>query len=345
MSKRTSTCRLRGGFGACFERTFVITLARRPERRERLENHLRGVGLDAGVEWVEAVDGRAETPPAGWAAGPGAWGCLRSHLKVLRRARDEHAAHVLLLEDDVLFSPHTVACLPGLVAALPAEWGQFYLGGQHLADPEGTDSPLLWRAGNINRTHAWAASAGALPVIIDHLESLEATASPKGWHVDHQLGAGHRQRLWEALTPSWWLAGQAAGGSDIGKGPVAERWWHHARYAWQLPLIDVEHPAALPPEGAERLHFDPDEEQVTLALASGWAFGRWCVRLAEQALVRGRLPARAGPIPPELAASWPAGVLPWPGCALDVLADYPYNGIFPHPIAGLSATQPTQTKQ
>ena len=226
------------GFGKFFERTCVITLTRRPERRARLERHLRRLGLHHGIQWVDAADGHIQKPPRDWRAGAGAWGCRLSHLHVLQQAQADRVEHLLILEDDVVFSPHTADCLPLLLRDLPAVWGQFYLGGQHLADPAETITPRLWRAVNINRTHAYAVHRPALSAIRAHLARLRDYKG-RQWHVDHQLGRGQESRLWETYAPSWWLAGQAEGRSDIAGDEPEERWWHHPRYALHLPLFTV----------------------------------------------------------------------------------------------------------
>lgn len=331
MKKRSTTMpRSTRGFGAFFERTCVITLARRPERRARLERHLRRLGLHHGIQWVDAVDGSVHKAPRGWRAGGGAWGCRLSHLQVLQQAVADRVEHLLVLEDDVVFSPRTADCLPLLMPDLPPEWGQFYLGGQHLADPAETITPRLWRAVNINRTHAYAVHRQALPAILTHLSRLRDHLG-RQWHVDHQLGSGQTARLWETFAPSWWLAGQAEGASDIAGDEPEERWWHHPRYALQLPLFTVPAGTRLTAAQKRRLIFDPVEERREAAVQDRLSFFQWCRGTAEAALTAGRLPAWRGPLPRGLASAWPAGVRRWQP-APDA-AGYPFNGLFPHPLA------------
>lgn len=321
------------GLSRHFERVCAITLERRPARRERLLSHLRSLELDGGVQCVAAVDGRAEHPPEGWGAGPGAWGCRLSHLALLRQALTDGAEHVLVLEDDVIFSPHTAQCLPRLMQDLPESWGQFYLGGQHLQDPVETVTPLIWRATNINRTHAYAVHRRALPAVVEHLERLGDYLSRGQWHVDHQLGTGQSAGLWETCAPSWWLAGQAEGESDIAGNTPEERWWHHPRYAFHIPLMLVPGNTTPDPEWQRTLWFGPGEELP--AMQSGADFARRCLHLSHEALIRGRLPALAADVPAEWCRCWPAGVRQWCRSLLPCPADYPFNALFPHPMAEL----------
>ena len=318
------------GFGKFFERTCVITLTRRPERRARLERHLRRLGLHHGIQWVDAADGHIQKPPRDWRAGAGAWGCRLSHLHVLQQAQADRVEHLLILEDDVVFSPHTADCLPLLLRDLPAVWGQFYLGGQHLADPAETITPRLWRAVNINRTHAYAVHRPALSAIRAHLARLRDYKG-RQWHVDHQLGRGQESRLWETYAPSWWLAGQAEGRSDIAGDEPEERWWHHPRYALHLPLFTVPDGVRLPAAQKRTLLFDAMDERRQAAMQDRLAFFQWCRGIAEAALTAGRLPAWRGALPKSLVSAWPARVRRWSGTA-DAAA-YPFNGLFPHPLA------------
>lgn len=329
--------RPRGGLSRHFERVCVITLERRPERRARLEAHLEVRGLGRGVEWTAAVDGQAEQPPEGWGSGPGAWGCRLSHLAVLRRALADKVEHILVLEDDVVFSPHTAALLPSFLKELPADWGQFYLGGQHLKNPVEAVSPLIWRSTNINRTHAFAVHRRALPAVIAHLERLGDYLRRGQWHVDHQLGTGQESYKWQTYAPSWWLAGQAEGESDIAGNAPEERWWHHQRYALSLPLVVVPPKAKLSGGKATALCFDPEPKRAEAAAAALTSrpldFFVWCRGLAEHCLVRGLLPACRLPKSRAASVIWPAGCLQWPDALPAAPADYPFNKLFAHPAA------------
>ncbi len=70
-----------------------INLDRRTDRRNYMEQWLAEFGM-SHAERFPAIEHAY-----------GLYGCGLSHLAVLKRARDEHWEHVLVLEDDVMFRP------------------------------------------------------------------------------------------------------------------------------------------------------------------------------------------------------------------------------------------------
>src|SRR5918992_4260113 len=87
-----------------FPRKFCINLERRPERWQRMQRAFAANGIDS-VQRFSAVDGNAVVLPHDWIHTPGAYGCLRSHVQVVRDARDAGASSVLIFEDDAIFEP------------------------------------------------------------------------------------------------------------------------------------------------------------------------------------------------------------------------------------------------
>jgi len=70
---------------------FYINLERRPDRKEYVENQLKLVGINA--ERFNAIQMQN-----------GAIGCSRSHLTILETAKANNWDHVLIVEDDILFT-------------------------------------------------------------------------------------------------------------------------------------------------------------------------------------------------------------------------------------------------
>jgi glycosyl transferase family 25 len=70
---------------------FYINLHKRPDRKQHVENQLKIVGINA--ERFDAVEMQN-----------GAIGCSTSHLKVLEMAKANNLDHVLIVEDDILFT-------------------------------------------------------------------------------------------------------------------------------------------------------------------------------------------------------------------------------------------------
>lgn len=273
-----------------FERIVIISLAGRTDRRERCAAHLAALNLSDRVQWFTAVDGRRNPPPPGWNSGGGAWGCHLSHLTVMQEAIRDRLDSVLILEDDAIFSPHTGRALSRFLKAVPGDWGQIYLGGQHLRRPLTTEHPLVLRGYDVNRTHAYAVSAREIARIADFLQQWPARRGT-AHHIDHHLGLGHRMRLWPAYCPVSWFAGQMEAASDINMShpELPERWWHHQQYGIHLPIVAVHENEPLTPEQENRLLFAPQRTGTGAA-----SLYTRLLKLAQDAATYGRLPAWRG---------------------------------------------------
>jgi hypothetical protein len=331
-----------------FSRTVVISLPQRTERRERLSRNLAASGLAAKLSWFDAVDGKNVVSPAGWESGAGGWGCLLSHLAVLRQAVADGVPSILILEDDVCFSPHASRWLPAFMRAVPADWHQIYLGGQHLLAPQCTDNPMVWIPENINRTHAYAVTREGAVRLLRFLSKLELFTTEPGWHIDHGLGHGHFTRRWKTYCPPWWICGQDECISDVNDGmSLSRRWWPFLRYAKRLPYILTNGTEV---QDREFLML-PDDPAITStrdafpgrhageALLIPWLRGH-----AIEALSHGRLPALPAThgLYDLLAGLWPAGVRNAAEVDLPGLCDYPYNNLFPHPMNAIAGEYPLQ---
>jgi hypothetical protein len=326
-------------FSEYFDKTVVISLAQRSERRERLLRNLEECGLKDDFEWFEAIDGSKLEAPPGWASGAGGWGCLLSHLEILRKAIADDVRSILILEDDVCFSRHTHEWLPAFMDAVPSDWHQMYLGGQHLLAPHATENPLVWIPENINRTHAYAVTKAGAVRLLRFLSSLELYTTEPGWHIDHGLGHGHFTQRWRTYCPPWWICGQDECVSDVCAGMrLSRRWWPYFRYATKLPYILTDERTQ-----EDRMFLmlpdDPDIPEKARSAFPGANAGDailipWLRSHALYALAHGRLPA----IPDGrgrlklLKELWRAGVYEAGDADLPALCDYPYNGLFPHPM-------------
>ena len=113
-----------------FPHKVCINLDKRSDRWGRMCARFAEHGIE-GVERFPALDGRELTPPAGWAASRGAYGCLRSHMAVVERARREDWPSVLIFEDDAVLDPQFGVKFPRFVEQLPAGWDMLLFGGIH----------------------------------------------------------------------------------------------------------------------------------------------------------------------------------------------------------------------
>lgn len=331
----------------CFERIYVINLPYKSDRRERLERHLQELGLAKpdDITWVRAISGDWCRPPTYFQAGGGAWGCLQSHTRIVQDAIMDHLENYLVLEDDAIFHRRSSELLDWFMKDLPSDWGQLYLGGQHIREPEPLeDKPFIFRCTNVNRTHAFALHNRAMLKFSQHIANAPDYIANGSWHVDHQLGTAHQRENWKTYAPAWWISGQSEGPSNISGNNNPQLWWHPSRFSRGLPFVHVEDSLDSAGMDAVRqfVHFGNNLKYDTLedigldvCVDSDFALGEWLEMIAREAIEMGRLPGLQHPrIPTDrLNSYWAAGVHRYREIAdLGRLADYPYNGLFPHPL-------------
>jgi len=232
-----------------FDRVVVVNLDRRPDRWARFQEHI------ASLDWpfrepqrFRAVDGRTVKPPAWWRVGGGAWGCLQSHLRIIEQALMDELESILILEDDVFFVPDLRARFTRFHSALPDDWHQIYLGGQHLFQRRQPPQPVneeVLRPFNVNRTHAYALHRRFLTPVYRYLTDYIDHARHPRHHVDHRLGALHETRRFNIYAPTHWLAGQSESHSNIKGKVMPSRLWNAHR-------VQAEHPSFVAVVGLHR---------------------------------------------------------------------------------------------
>ena len=111
-----------------FDRVSIINLVERTDRRAEMSLELERAGLQPEPGRIEFFPAVKVTEAAGF-INAGYHGCFRSHLGVLKRARAQKAANVLVFEDDAAISPRFKQDEESLVEVLStAEWGIVYFG-------------------------------------------------------------------------------------------------------------------------------------------------------------------------------------------------------------------------
>ena len=204
-------------FLTTFDRIAIINLPERRDRRRAVTRELRSLGLSvdgARVRFVEAIrpDGPGDFPSTG------ARGCFLSHLLVLRQAQADGVRRLLVLEDDVMFTPALRRAARLGPTLKEGDWHLAYPGHVQAAKP----GPLRWERTSeaLVCAHCYAVNASALPVLVAHLEACLARPAghPDGgpMHVDGALTWLRRQRPdLVTLLASRSLAGQRSSRSDI----------------------------------------------------------------------------------------------------------------------------------
>jgi hypothetical protein len=337
----------------CFERVYLLNLPFKKDRRSRVVRHLRENGIvdTRRLIWQRAICGDWTPPPDWWGAGNGAWGCLMSHLRLGQDAVHDKLASYCVLEDDVVFHPCAPQMLEGLMRELPSDWGQLYLGGQFLhREPEEINSVVV-RPYNVNRTHAFALNANAIPRFLQHImhapdyfdirvDNGDTKFDQNCFHIDHQLGRAHERRDWNTYAPVWWLAGQEAGSSNISGRDNPRMWWHWRSRGTMLPFFFLK-PNAKPSQrkkGARYLHpgYNLVEDSLTdigiTKRLDDDALSRWLHLIAGEAVERWLLPGFEVPpaqpdLPERVQRLWDAGILKFEPQIAGTAINYPFNGL------------------
>jgi hypothetical protein len=210
-----------------FQRTYGISLKRRPERWAELLTVLQLNNWPFLFPTLyDAIDGKLCKPPAWWHQGGGAWGCYRSHLNILEACLNDQVDSVLILEDDAIPVPDFAKRVHAFLKEVPDDWDMLYLGGQHLfqnRSPPITVNLEVVQVYNVNRTHAYAVRGKMLPILYNHLLPKEWR---KGQHIDHHFGHLHQKREHHIYAPTEWLIGQNQGKSNISGKTNPIRYWN-----------------------------------------------------------------------------------------------------------------------
>ena len=195
-----------------------------PARKDRLESFMAGVPKDWTLpipqRWP-AIDGTEIDVPGWFQGGRGAWGCLQSHIALLR-ALDE--TDTLVLEDDAVFCDAFETRLSDFMRSVPDDWQLLYLGGEHCRPAVPVNAEVV-RCSMTGRTHAYAVRGTHIPAVLRVLTDYADHEQPRNrWkHVDHRLA--EMQHAWNVYAPSQWRVGQRGGPSDVFGQSVPERWW------------------------------------------------------------------------------------------------------------------------
>jgi len=130
-----------------------INLDRRPERWQRMQRALAAQNL--AVQRFSAIDGNNVALPHNWMHTAGAYGCLLSHVQVVREARNAGASSVLIFEDDAVFDPQFKEKFAHFIKELPDDWDMLFLGALHKDEPVAV-SEHISRITKANSTFAYA---------------------------------------------------------------------------------------------------------------------------------------------------------------------------------------------
>lgn len=151
-----------------FPYKICINLDKRPERWERMKERLAQQGIRS-VERFPAIDGLRMNIPDIWPYSPGHYGCLQSHLEVLRLARKNEAPNILIFEDDCVFDTEFNQKFSQYINQLPSHWDMLLLGGKHFEAPIKVSDNIA-KAKMTYLTHAYALPCSTYDALIELCE-------------------------------------------------------------------------------------------------------------------------------------------------------------------------------
>ncbi len=314
-------------FDEYFDRITILTLDPHGDRAQSTLAELAEKELTESAALTHAYRGDEMLAPAWFKASAGAWGCLKSQIRVIEDALRDRVRCLLVLEDDCIWLPDAARLAREFLTEVPADWGQIYFGGQLRAKFPSealTGKVACLRARSVHRTHAYAVSRATMPRLLQHIQHapdyIRAAARKNGKkrHLDHQLETAHQRGDWPVYVPSYWLAGQRENYSVVRQREEPERWWqvppkqpHH-----YTPLVVAD--KAPTPAEKRQLYFgcrlslgDPTIDEDVARAQGKTALLRIMKTVAQEALKDRRVPALH---PWEekraiLERCWPAGVL------------------------------------
>lgn len=159
-----------------FDRSWIISLATRTDRRQRVAKQLARIGWPLKEGYVEFFDGIRPTDAGGF-PNIGARGCFLSHLEVLRLALKHGCKSVLVLEDDAVFPDHFKSAAPAIFQALESQpWDIAYTGHQEELPPPppgngGGEPVVLWKK-PVMLTHCYAVQGPAIGRLVAFLDGV-----------------------------------------------------------------------------------------------------------------------------------------------------------------------------
>jgi len=133
-SQRPHIVNTSGDINEAFPRKVCVNLDRRANRWEQMRARFERHGI-RDVRRLPAADGQSLIIPPNWSGTPGAYGCLLSHLRAVREAREAGAPSVLIFEDDVEFDADLRNNFRNYISQVPADWDALYFGALHMEDP------------------------------------------------------------------------------------------------------------------------------------------------------------------------------------------------------------------
>lgn len=155
-----------------FDRTYIINLEDRTDRRLRVESEFRSIGLEIPSEKIRFYSA-ARPASQGEFYSVGAKGSFYSHRDVLKLAAEDGLNNVLVVEDDVSFRNVPAQAIDVAVRSLASEkWDVVYLGYLEPASPDLPGPLSPWPNDTIGG-HFYAVNNGFFRTMIQYMNDCE----------------------------------------------------------------------------------------------------------------------------------------------------------------------------
>lgn len=183
-------------FTEYFDSIRIVNLESRGDRRREVIHELAKLSItidENNVKFSPAV--KPETPNG--FPSVGARGCFMSHLAILKQAYAAGVKNLLVLEDDVNFTPTISQTLPAIFLEMDnLDWDICYF-GHHLSLEKSSNSLFKRYYEGIQTTHFYAVSRNVMPQLISFLELIltRPPGDPDGgpMHVDGAISTFRAQ--------------------------------------------------------------------------------------------------------------------------------------------------------
>ena len=217
---------------------YVINLQRRDDKFTKISKILQN--LDIKYEKYDAIDGSDVKIRDEWIqclekgsliTTPGAYGCLLSHLQVIKNAKQNNYKNILILEDDVVFHKSFNDQLQK-INCIPADYSIIYLGTSQLNHANIKFTNLNYYLANESfGTFAYIIKNNIFDVLIEILEKRE-------FDIDYSLCIVQKQYncyvLWENIIIA-----------DLSSSDIRVEQATYDTYKWDISKYNFENKLSL----------------------------------------------------------------------------------------------------